>query len=123
MENKDLNKTTAQETEDVFAVAEKQDESAVGVYVHKFKKPFTFEGRTYEELTFDFESMTGRDASAIENELRAMGHPVLVAAFDGEYLARMCVRACTESIGIDAFKEMSIRDYDKIRIAARGFLV
>lgn len=123
MENKNIQNANAEENNDIFAVAEKQDEAAAGVYVHKFKKPFTFEGRTYEELTFDFESMTGRDAAAIENELRAMGHPVLVAAFDGEYLARMCVRACTEKIGIDTFKAMPIRDYDKIRTTARGFLV
>lgn len=108
---------------EVVDAAEEQDETSTGVYVHKFKKPFTYEGKTYEELTFDFEGMTGRDAAAIENELRAKGHTVLVAAFDGEYLVRMCAKACTEKIGFDTIEAMSIRDYNKIRNAARGFLL
>lgn len=41
----------------------------VGTYTHIFRTPFTWEGHTFEELTFDFASLTGGDSLAIENEL------------------------------------------------------
>ena len=39
--------------------AEEFDELGLGGYVHRFRKPFTYMGNTYEKLTFDFEKLTG----------------------------------------------------------------
>lgn len=47
-------------------------------YTHTFDTPFTFEGRTYDTLTFDFSKLSGDDDIAIENELQALGKPVVV---------------------------------------------
>lgn len=121
-ENKNIQTSDAQENSDMFSAAAQQDKAAVGTLVHKFSKPFTFENKTYEELTFDFDALTGRDYAAIENELRVTGHAVLVAAFDGDFLIRMCAKACTAKIGVDTLMAMPFRDYNKIRNAARGFL-
>ena len=41
--------------------AEKPAEGNTGVYTHVFKKPFEYEGKTYTELTFNFERLSGRD--------------------------------------------------------------
>ena len=65
-------------------------------YTHTFDTPFTFEGRTYETLTFDFSKLSGYDDIAIENELQALGKPVVVAEMSGEYQIRLAARACKE---------------------------
>lgn len=96
-------------------------------YTHTFKQPFTCligtEGRSFETLTFDFAKLTGRDSLAIENELQALGKPVIVAEMSGEYLIRMAARACTEKISADDLEGAPLADYNKIRSRARSFML
>ena len=88
-----------------------------------FKKPVEYNGEKYTELTFDFESLTGKDGLEIENELAARGKPLVIPAFSGEYLVRMAAKACSAPIGYDFFDIISLRDFNKIRSAARSFLL
>ena len=92
-------------------------------YVHTFDTPFTFEGRIYDTLTFDFGKLSGDDDIAIENELQALGKPVVVAEMSGEYQIRLAARACKERLGVDAFTAMPLRDFRRIRNRARSFLL
>jgi hypothetical protein len=80
---------------DEFAVAEKEAEQSAYTYTHKFKRPFEYQGKTFNELTFDWGKLTGRDGLAIENELQQIGKAVIVPTFSGDYLIRMAARACT----------------------------
>ena len=112
---------------------EKQAEAAgvgTGAYTHIFRKPFSYEGRTYEELTFDWESLTGNDSLAIENEVVARGKTLVVPAYTGEYLVGMAARACTERdekgkrvVGTDTIRAMPLGDFQKICNRARNFLL
>ena len=106
-----------------FAVAKKESENTTGVYVHEFSTPFSYEGKTYEKLTFNWNKLTGEDSLAIENELQSLGKAVIVPEFSGEYLVRMASRACTENIGADVILAMSLSDYNTIRGKARSFLL
>ena len=119
-----------------FAAAEtaaKAEEGNTSAYVHKLKKPFTFEGCTIEELSFDFDRLTGNDSLAIEDELQAMNKPVIVPTFSGQYLVRMAARACTTTltspdgksrrVGADVIQALPIGDYNRIRARARSFLL
>lgn len=106
-----------------FTLAESEAQNAAYTYIHKFRKPFEYNGNTYTELTFDWGKLTGRDGLAIENELQQLGKAVIVPAFSGEYLIRLAAKACNASIGSDAFESMPITDYNKIRSAARSFLL
>ena len=113
-----------------FAAAEQEAAAAkndIGTYVHKFKKPFTCligkDQRTFKELIFDFNKLTGRDSLAIENELQALGKPVIVAEMSGEYLIRMAARACEEKISADELASAPLSDYNIIRSKARSFLL
>ena len=45
--------------------AEAEAQQGADVYTHKFAKPFSYEGKTYEELTFDFGKLTGNYYLAI----------------------------------------------------------
>ena len=93
------------------------------VYVHRFSRPFEWEGKSYETLTFDFAALTGRDSLAIEAELLAMGKPVAVREIVGEYQVRAAVRACREKLGVDALEAMPLKDCNRILNAARNFLL
>ena len=106
-----------------FAVAEKEAKESKNVYVHKFDEPFTYEDKTYEELSFEWGKLTGADSLAIEGEIAALGKVVITPEFSGEYLIRLAAKACTEKIGSDVLCAMPLRDYNKIRGKARSFLM
>lgn len=124
MESKNIQNANAEENNDIFAVAEKQDEATAndGIFMLHLAKPLDHEGKSYTDLTFDFDSLSGNDSLAIERELQMLGHTVIVANFDSEYLIRVCVKACTEKLGIDALGKLGIRDFNRLRNTVRGFL-
>ena len=119
------NKVVLSDTE-LNALEAIQQEAVAGKlsgYTHTFDTPFTFEGRTYDTLTFDFGKLSGDDDIAIENELQALGEPVVAAEMSGEYQIRLAARACKERLGVDAFAAMPLRDFRRIRNRARSFLL
>lgn len=103
------------------AIEEAKNDSAQ-VFV-KLRKPIEYNGKRYEELSFDFDKLTGRDALAIENEIARLGRATMVPALSGDYIVRMAARACTEVIGIDLFDLISLKDYETIKSRARNFLI
>ena len=116
------------------AQAEKQLEEAKaapddGSYTHVFKKPFTYEGTTYESLTFDWEHLTGKDSLNIERELRLHGLTVVRAEYTPEYLISFAARACTyrdeagkRKVSAFTIQAMPVRDFRAICAKARIFL-
>lgn len=80
-------------------------------------------GKKYEELTFDWGKLTGKDSLAIENEMAQMGIALVNPAFSSEYMVRMAAVACNEAIGSDAFDDMALPDFLKIRRKAKDFLL
>lgn len=93
----------------------------VGVYTHVFKKPFEYEGRTYEELTFDFGHLKGRDMVAIENEMQGASEYALAPEISTSFQSKMAARAA--GIGSDVLEAMPLKDFNKITGAARRFLL
>ena len=90
----------------------------------KLRKPVTYNGIEYDELSFDFETLSGEDGLNIESELAAMGKvPILDPMFDGNYLIRMAARACTEPISVELLLKLSISDFNKIRNKSKYFLL
>ncbi len=93
----------------------------------KLRKPIVIIiGDTTEEVSelhFDFSTLTGNDSLAIERELSAIGRPVIVASMSGEYLIRMAIRSCSVKIGMDDMGRMGIGDFNRIKSAARNFLL
>lgn len=91
------------------------------LYTHTFIKPVNYEGKTYEKLSFDFDSLTGGDSMDVEDELMRQNHPVITRSIDSAYLTRMCARACTEKVGYDIFRVMTARDCNRITNICRRF--
>lgn len=104
---------------DIFSVKEETP----AAYTLKFKKPFEYDGQSYTELTFNWDALTGEDSLAIEAELQAMGKFIVSPTFSGEYLVRMAAKACTTTVGQDLLRALPISDYNRIRSAARSFLL
>ena len=103
--------------------AEKMAEGAGFEYTHALQEPLAYEGEVYRELHFNWGKLKGWDAIAVEREMQSLGEAVVIPSLSGGYLMRIAARACAESIGFDAFRDMSIRDYNAIRGKARSFLL
>ena len=97
------------------------ENDAAGDYTHTFKKPFEYEGKTYEELTFDFEHLKGRDMVAIENEMQGASEYALAPEISTSFQSKMAARAA--GIGSDVLEAMPLKDFNKITGAARRFLL
>lgn len=106
-----------------LAAAEEEAAASTTTYIHKFATPWTYEGKTYEQLTFEWGKLTGADSLAIENEIQALGKPLIAPEFSGDFLIRMAARACTDKIGADMLTAMPLVDYNRIRNRARSFLL
>ncbi len=115
--------------ESEYEAAVQEAENSQDIYVHTFSKPVTFEGETFDSLTFDFGKLTGNDSLAIEAELTAQGNVLITPEFSGEYLIRMAMRACTNrrkdgrKLGVDFFKALPLMAFVRIRGRARSFLL
>jgi len=128
-ENKDI-----LNSEDAAQAAEAEAQAAmaepdVGSYTHVFNTPFTYEGETYERLTFQWDGLTGKDSLDIERELRSKGITVVVAEYTPEYLTSMAARACTyrdaegkRKVSMFTLQAMPLRDFRTICSRARRFL-
>jgi len=99
-------------------------------YTHYFKRPFTYQDRTVESLTFDWDTLSGRDSLAIERELRAKNITLVIPAYTGEYLVGIAARACTDRteegkrfVGTDMIQAMPLGDFQQITNRARNFLI
>lgn len=119
MDTNNITKMDREELEKAKEEAKKAD----NLFVLKFKKPFTYESVDYDELEFDFDGLTGNDSLEVEKELARQGTQVAVPAFSGEYIIRIAARACTTLIGSDAFRLMSLKDYNRVRAKVRNFLM
>ena len=120
--------TLAEAAEQIEADALEEPDSER--YTHYFKRPFTYEGRTVETLTFDWDTLSGRDSLAIERELRTKNITLVIPAYTGEYLVGMAARACVDRteegkrfVGTDMIQAMPLGDFQQITKQARNFLI
>ncbi len=109
--------------EEELEQAKEEAKKAENLFTLKLKKPLSYEGKEYGELSFDFDGLTGRDSLDVERELAIRGIQVAVPAFSGEYIIRIAAKACTEPVGYDAFEYMSLKDYNRLRSKVRNFLM
>ena len=98
-------------------------------YIHTFKKPFEYMGRSIKELTFDWGALSGEDHQAIEDDMLRHGLTLVLPAYTGAFLNGMAVRACTDRddngiriVTPELLKALPLRDYQQIYMSARRFL-
>ncbi|MBE6012083.1 MAG: phage tail assembly protein [Lachnospiraceae bacterium] len=113
---------TSEEIENKEIIPEENQEET-GSYIHKFKKPFEYEGKIYTEIEFDFERLTGKDMIAIDREIQANNEYVLAAELSKSFQCKMAAKAAKTKIGSDVIEAMPLFDFNKITNAARAFLL
>lgn len=106
-----------------WEAAKEASANSSGTYTHVLKRPFEHNGTKYTELHFDYDALTGKDVLNIEEELMGQNKPVIVPALSPSFVTLMCVRACQEPIGEDAFELMSFKDFVTIKDKGRNFLL
>lgn len=116
----EIKELEAQEAEATETPAEETSEK-----VYKFKKPLDYNGRTYTEIAYDLDSLTGRDSMEVEEELVRLRKGVVIeGGLNTDYIIRIFCKACRkEKIGADAFMSMSLTDYNRIKTLTRNFLL
>ena len=90
-------------------------------YTHKFAKPTEIMGKKYESLTFYFEELTGDDVEDVELELQQRNIVVLSAEVSSAFQSAIAAKAAR--MASDEIRRLPLRDYMKIKNAARNFLV
>jgi len=92
------------------------------LYKHVLQAPFTYEGKEYTEMVFDFGKLTGETAQAIETELAGEGIGfVRNEATDGRY--QLLTASKASGIPDDALTALPMLDNLRIKNAARRYLV
>ena len=125
---------TPDELAQAAAAAAEQEAAArrepdAGTYTHTLSRPVQWEGKTYEQLTVRWDTLTGADHLTIERELLAAGITLVVPAFTGDYLCGMAARACGELREIappsrgSFMRALPLREFSAICDKARRFLL
>lgn len=92
-----------------------------GVYVHKLKSPFTWEGTTYSEFTIDFNKLSGADLGAVEQEIAAEGRFAVSPEFSSVYALKLAARAA--GVHSSVMQRLPLYDANAIRREVKAFLV
>jgi hypothetical protein len=102
-------------------VTDEVKEDKAATYVHKFKKPFEYEGKKYTTLNFYFDRLSGRDAIAAERELAASGMFTPTQEMSVTTLMYLAARAANiESSIIEA---LPLNDFSAVINQTRFFLM
>lgn len=91
------------------------------VYVHILKKPFTWEGVTYEKLTFDFGGLTAGAMEEVDDELAAEGRYAIVPEYSAAYTLRLAAKAA--KVHISVLENLPLYEGNVIRKKARNFFM
>ena len=81
-----------------FDEAVEKAKDAPSLVTVKFGKPVSYNGKDYTELSFDFESLTGRDALNIDADLAMAGKITLMKETNEHYLVRFAACACVAAL-------------------------
>lgn len=104
-----------------FNEAKQQQDVKSLNYTHKFEKPVEILGKKYSTITFYFENLTGDDVEIVELELQLRNIVVLSAEVSSAFQSAIAARAA--KMPADEIRRLPLRDYMRIKNAARNFLV
>ena len=82
---------------------------------------YTWEGKEYKEIIFDFGKLTGQDMIDIEKEMNDAGEFALTAETSPNMCARIAARAA--GLSLDVITHLPLGHFNKARNAARNFIM
>ncbi|WGV57787.1 phage tail assembly protein [Brevibacillus brevis] len=87
----------------------------------KFRKPFQFDGRTYEELVLDLDSLTGDDLIACERMVQASQDMSYMKETSKSYLAAVAARSA--KVPVEMMSKLPAREFTKVTVKVQTFLL
>lgn len=87
---------------------------------HIFEKPFEFEGKKYEEIEMNLESLKGADISAVKKQYSAMGLFSPLPTTDSDFCALIAARQA--KLPLEFFTELPAREYCLVTQKVSNFL-
>ena len=116
---KDL--TQATEAETTTVEARKKQEAKENSYIVKFKKPFTFEGVSYEEVDLSgLEALSAADMIAVNKTIERGGTVNVLPEMSLEYACLISARASGKPV--EFFKALPPKEALKIKNRVTNFL-
>ena len=118
-ETMDENESIENEIDTLYGETQDEDEEEEELIV-RFKKPFTFEGKEYKELSLEgLEKLTGQDLMAVDRAMRKKSNDFMVE-LSIDYSIMIAVRAT--GLSIEFFKALPMRETKAVRNKVRSFL-
>lgn len=111
----------AEMTEKELIENETEKTESDSVYVHRFKKPFVWEGETYSEITFDFGSLKGTDLAEVEEEMNSEGKYAPVPEYSISFVFKLAARAA--GVHSSVIENLPLADANIVRKKARSFFM
>lgn len=92
-----------------------------GLTIVRFRNSLQFEGKNYEALSMDLESLTGKDVIDAENEARALGVRAVMLESSKEYQAIIAAKAA--HVTVDLIKALPAKEFSSVTGEVQGFLL
>lgn len=121
MDDLNINTESNMEKEMTETVQERVIKNEKGVYIHKFRKPFEYEGKKFETLNFYFNRLTGKDIINVETEMATNNEYALTPEVSRGFQYRIAAHA--SNVGSDVILNMPIYEFNKITNECRNFLI
>jgi hypothetical protein len=88
----------------------------------EFRKPFTFEGKEYNNIVLDLDSLTGRDLIKAEAESRVIAgpSPSPMTEFSKPYNAVVAAKAA--KVPVDMILDLPAREFTSVTVTVQDFL-
>lgn len=87
---------------------------------HVFAKPYEFEGKTYESIEFDLDSLKGSDISAVKKQFSKEVPVSIVPTTDSDFCALILCRLTKQPL--EFFLSMPAKEYCELTQTVSNFL-
>ena len=87
---------------------------------HKFRKPYSFDGDSFEKIDLDLDALTGDDMLTAEREFTAAGGFGAMMETSKGYLAILAAKAA--KVPAEFINGLPAKEFSKITLAVQTFL-
>ena len=87
---------------------------------HKFRKPYSFDGDSFDKIDLDLDALTGDDMLTAEREFTAAGGFGAMMETSKGYLAILAAKAA--KVPAEFINGLPAKEFSKITLAVQTFL-
>ena len=87
---------------------------------HKFSKPYSFDGDSFEKIDLDLDALTGDDMLTAEREFTAAGGFGAMMETSKGYLAILAAKAA--KVPAEFINGLPAKEFSKVTLAVQTFL-